>query len=145
MLLGELERAILVGDRSVRANVVRMGSTVAYETETGEQRVVTVVFPSHADASQGRISVLTPVGTALLGVSAGQSIVWSGPDGRSHRLTAMTVEQMPLSIPMVPIPPQLSNRRPPQPEATHEHDPQWISDAGRHAANTERAKLFARK
>jgi regulator of nucleoside diphosphate kinase len=46
------------------------------------RRLVTIVYPGDADESAGRISVLSPLGTALLGLSVGQAIDWDLPDGR---------------------------------------------------------------
>lgn len=92
-LLSELERAIVVADGSMRSDVVRMGSTVAYETDAGDAREITLVFPGDADISQGNVSVLTPIGTALLALSMGQSIAWAGHDARTHRLTVVRVKE----------------------------------------------------
>ncbi|MCC0056757.1 MAG: nucleoside diphosphate kinase regulator [Rhodobiaceae bacterium] len=86
-LIGELERARIKADGRLDPHVVRMGSTVEYTTESGETRRVTLVFPADADISQGRISILTPVGVALLGLSPGQSIDWATLDGARRRLT----------------------------------------------------------
>lgn len=91
-LLAELDRARLVDERNLRDDVVRMGSTLRYSTDAGDERSVTLVFPGEADIEQGRVSVLTPIGTALIGLSAGQSIDWTARDGRSHRLTVEQVE-----------------------------------------------------
>lgn len=90
-LLLELERARVVADVSVPGNVVRMGSTVEYETDTGDARRVTLVFPRDADISEGKISILTPIGTALLGLAAGQTMNWAARDGRQHKLTVLAV------------------------------------------------------
>jgi len=90
-LLYELERASVVADDVLPADVVRMGSRVRYRTNGGAEREVTVVFPKDADIAEGRISVLTPVGTALLGLRPGQSISWLTRDGRTQMLTVMTV------------------------------------------------------
>ncbi|MCA1439940.1 nucleoside diphosphate kinase regulator [Ensifer sp. IC4062] len=90
-LLLELERARVVSDSSVPGDVVRMGSTVEYETDTGDRRTVTLVFPIDADISEGKISILTPIGTALVGVSVGRSIMWTARDGRLHRLSVISV------------------------------------------------------
>ena len=68
-----------------------MGSHVRYATETGEVREVTLVYPGEADISAGRISVLTPIGAALIGLSSGQSIDWRARDGRVHRLVVQSV------------------------------------------------------
>jgi regulator of nucleoside diphosphate kinase len=52
---------------------------------------VTLVYPAEADIAEGRISVLTPVGTALIGLRAGQSITWRTRDGRKQVLTVLRV------------------------------------------------------
>ena len=90
-LLSEIERATIVEPDAVPPDVVRMGSVVEYRTDQGDKRV-TVVFPAEADIAAGKISILTPIGTALIGLSKGQSISWTARDGRSHRLTILAVE-----------------------------------------------------
>lgn len=90
-LTAELDRARIVPDNRLRDNVVRMGSRLRYSTEGGDGRDVTLVFPGEADIAEGRISILTPIGTALIGLSEGQSIEWVARDGRSHRLTVESV------------------------------------------------------
>jgi regulator of nucleoside diphosphate kinase len=86
-LLAELDRARVVEDRRIAADVVRMGSTLRFTTDCGEDRTVTLVFPGEADIAMGKVSVLTPIGAALIGLSASQSIDWTSRDGRVHRLT----------------------------------------------------------
>ena len=77
----ELERAIVVSSAALPPDVVTMNSRVVYTDETADvQRVVKIAYPCDADASEGRISVLSPIGTALLGLSVGQSIEWEFPD-----------------------------------------------------------------
>jgi regulator of nucleoside diphosphate kinase len=90
-LLGELERAKVVKAGIMADDVVRMGSIVAYAADGGQQREVTLVFPAEADISEGRISILTPIGTALLGLSPGQSMEWTARDGHRHSLTVHVV------------------------------------------------------
>jgi regulator of nucleoside diphosphate kinase len=91
-LLAEMERARVVAPEAVPADVVRMGSPVSYKAEDGETRRVTLVFPVDADISEGKVSIFTPIGVALIGLSAGQSIAWTGRDGKPHRLTVISVE-----------------------------------------------------
>lgn len=91
-LLSELDRARIIEDSRIAANVVRMGSTLRFTSDLGEDRRVTLVFPGEADIAEGKISVLTPIGVALIGLSEGQSIDWTARDGRVHRLTVETVE-----------------------------------------------------
>lgn len=86
-LQNELDRAIVVSSEAVPADVVTMNSHVRYVDETtGERHSVSVVYPADADAARNRISVLAPVGAALLGLSVGQTIEWRFPDGGWRRL-----------------------------------------------------------
>lgn len=91
-LLVELDRAKVVKDGGLPGNIVRMGSSVKYRSDDGQERHVSLVYPGEADISLGKISILTPIGTALIGLSAGQSIDWIARDERSHHLTVITVE-----------------------------------------------------
>ncbi|CAH1662852.1 nucleoside diphosphate kinase regulator [Chelatococcus asaccharovorans] len=92
-LLAEMDRASVVAEKSVPRNAVRMGSTVEYQTADGEKRRVTLVYPGDANIADGKISIMTPIGTALIGLSPGQSINWIARDGRQHELTVVAVEQ----------------------------------------------------
>ncbi|MBP0438020.1 nucleoside diphosphate kinase regulator [Tianweitania sediminis] len=98
-LISELERGRVVDDRRVAADVVRMGSTLCYTSDLGEDRTVTLVFPGEADIAEGKVSILTPIGTALIGLSAGHSIAWTARDGRTHRLTFRSVDNPETSVP----------------------------------------------
>lgn len=91
-LEAELDRAKIIPDRRVPANVIRIGATAEWRTETGEERRATLVLPAEADISSGKVSVLTPVGIALIGLSPGQSMQWTARDGRLHTLTVLAVE-----------------------------------------------------
>lgn len=90
-LLAELDRARVVDDGQIAANVVRMGSALRFTSDLGEDRQVTLVFPGEADIAKGKISVMTPIGAALIGLAAGQSIDWTARDGHVHRLTVESV------------------------------------------------------
>jgi regulator of nucleoside diphosphate kinase len=92
-LLNEMERAKIVTDGSVPADVVRMGSTVTFRSDDGRERSETLVYPVDEDSSQHKISVMTPVGAALIGLAVGQSISWTARDGRKHELTVVKVKQ----------------------------------------------------
>ena len=95
-LAPELDRADIVPFRAVPPDVVTMNSCVAFEDETtGEFRIVTIVYPDEADASEGKISVMDPVGSALLGLSVGQSIEWCFPDGRPRTLRVVELLYQP--------------------------------------------------
>jgi regulator of nucleoside diphosphate kinase len=91
-LLSEMERATVVAAHSVPPGVVQMGSTIEFDTDDGKRRSVTLVFPAEADISEGKISVLTPVGAALIGLSEGQSIMWMTRDGRERELIVLSVK-----------------------------------------------------
>jgi regulator of nucleoside diphosphate kinase len=91
-LLGGLARARLAEDDVLPADSVQMGSTLTYEAD-GKRRRVTLVYPREADIAAGRISILTPIGTALIGLAEGQSIDWTARDGSVHRLTVVEVER----------------------------------------------------
>ena len=92
-LLMEMERARVVPDAKLKPDVVRMSSRVQYRTDRDDLVDVTLVFPAHADISQGKVSVLTPIGAALVGLRTGQSITWHSRDGRKHVLTVLEVFQ----------------------------------------------------
>ncbi|MGJ4854357.1 nucleoside diphosphate kinase regulator [Labrys sp. KB_33_2] len=91
-LLGELDRAEIVPAVQVGECVVQIGSVVTFETEGGALREVKLVYPGEADIAEGKVSILTPIGTALLGLSPGQSITWKARDGREHELRVTTVK-----------------------------------------------------
>jgi regulator of nucleoside diphosphate kinase len=86
-LLQELDRA----ETRTEERAVKMGSTVEFETDTGLRHRIQLVFPAEADISAGRVSVLTPIGTALLGLSAGQRMRFTDREGRQRQLTIITV------------------------------------------------------
>ena len=89
-LLSEMDRAVITAAASMPANVVRMGSTVTIRGDGGER--ITLVYPGDADISENRISVLTPMGTALIGATAGQTVCWSSRGGRELSATIEVVD-----------------------------------------------------
>ncbi|MGH7485745.1 MAG: nucleoside diphosphate kinase regulator [bacterium] len=91
-LLAEMERAQIQAAQAMPATVVTMGSVVVFRSDDGRTRRVSLVFPGQADIAQGKISILTPIGTALIGLSVGQSITWGTRDGRRRELTVLSVE-----------------------------------------------------
>lgn len=97
-LAAELERAIVVPSDQVPEDVVTMNSRVVFVDETtGKQRYVKIVDPLAADLAQLEISVLAPVGGALLGLSVGASIDWTFPDGKTRRLRVKDLVYQPES------------------------------------------------
>lgn len=93
-LTEELSRAFIVPDDDCSSNVIRMGSTITYrEDATGRTRTVTLVYPREANIDRHQISVLTPIGAALIGLSPAQTIEWPSPSGGMETLTVLNVEQ----------------------------------------------------
>jgi regulator of nucleoside diphosphate kinase len=91
-LLNEVERARVVPAAKLAPSVVKMGSTVTYRPDNGAERTVQLVLPADADIAQSKISVLTPIGTALIGLAVDQSITWEARGGQKHVLTVVSVE-----------------------------------------------------
>jgi regulator of nucleoside diphosphate kinase len=88
----ELDRATVCGAAENCAPGVRMGSFVEFrDDDSGRVRTVQLVFPADADVEADRISILTPVGAALIGLSEGQSIEWRTRAGEWKTLTVLKV------------------------------------------------------
>jgi regulator of nucleoside diphosphate kinase len=91
-LTDELTRAFVVPDGSCAANVVQIGSCVTYrEDSTARVRRVVLTYPHDANIDQNRISILTPIGAALIGMSIAQTIEWPTPHGAVASLTVLDV------------------------------------------------------
>ncbi len=89
----ELDRADVVPDSYMPGDAVRLHSRVTYrDLVTGHQRTVTVAYPREEDIDQGRISVLTPIGAALLGLRPGQRIAWRSWAETDRALEVLAVE-----------------------------------------------------
>jgi regulator of nucleoside diphosphate kinase len=92
----EIERAEIVAPEAVPSTLVTMNSVVRFvDAESGKESEVKLVFPGHADVESNRISVLAPVGSALLGLSVGDSIEWPLPNGRKRRLRVVAITYQP--------------------------------------------------
>jgi len=96
-LLGEeMARARAVLADEIPEDIVTMNSQVRYvDTTSGESRTVTVVYPEEADPRAGRVSVLAPIGCALLGLRVGQIIEWALPDGEVRSFLVEEVSYQP--------------------------------------------------
>ena len=95
-LAAELARAEVVEPGKVPPNVVTMNSTVRFAMDTPPQEFqLTLVYPRDADNSAGKISVLAPVGSALLGLSVGDEIEWPRPDGGAAKVRIVEVVYQP--------------------------------------------------
>ena len=96
LLIEETVRARVVESEMLPDDVVRMRSYVRYRDErSGEIREVQLVYPDQADIGQGRISILTPIGAALIGLAEGAAIDWPTRSGAQRRLTVLRVGRTP--------------------------------------------------
>ena len=92
----ELSRAQIIAAENAPPTLVTMNSRVVFENvHTGRRREVTLVYPKDVDAARGRISVFSPVGSALLGLSVGQEIPWDLPNGTTARFRISEVVYQP--------------------------------------------------
>ncbi len=94
-LRGELDRAEVVEPQDVPPDVVTMNSKVRFVLESGEEFCLTLVYPQDIDGSTERISILAPVGSALLGLSAGAQIEWPRPGGGVMKVRLVEVVYQP--------------------------------------------------
>ncbi|WP_201861397.1 nucleoside diphosphate kinase regulator [Microvirga soli] len=93
-LADELDRAHVLAAGRHPGDTVCMGCEVDFRDDmTGRVQTVILVYPQEADISKGRISVLTPIGTALIGLPVGKSIDWTTRTGESKRLTVLQVRE----------------------------------------------------
>jgi regulator of nucleoside diphosphate kinase len=91
-LLRELARANVVPDHAVPSTIVAMDSRVRFQDDaSGRVTVARLVYPHEVSLDEPCVSVLTPVGAALLGLSEGDSIAYETPDGRLKTLTLLEV------------------------------------------------------
>lgn len=82
-LLNELERAEVIEDEDSMEDVIMMNSTVIVkDLDSGNDLVYTIVYPEQANSSENKISILAPIGTALLGYKVGDTIEWEVPAGK---------------------------------------------------------------
>lgn len=78
----ELEWAQIVAPREIPGDVVTMNSQARVkDLDSNQEMVFTLVFPAEADYERGKLSVLAPIGTALLGYRAGETVEWEVPGG----------------------------------------------------------------
>ena len=90
----ELGRAKIVRNTELPVDVVAMDSRVTFiDLDTAEESTVTLVYPANANIEQMRISILSPVGTALIGLRVGGKIDWPLPNGKIRHLQVVAVTQ----------------------------------------------------
>ncbi len=95
-LVRELMRAHIVDEKDVPNDIVTMRSRVAFRVGDSDlDQVATLAYPGDRDYYDDALSVLTPVGAALIGVSEGQSIAYPAPDGRLASLRVVKIMSQP--------------------------------------------------
>jgi regulator of nucleoside diphosphate kinase len=93
-LAEEIGRADVLANARHLQHVVCMNSEVEFRDDTtGKVQKVTLVYPHEADISKRQVSVLTPVGTALIGLREGHSMIWEAPSGETRQLTVIAVRE----------------------------------------------------
>lgn len=89
----ELSRADIVQDKDTPTDVVAMGSQVTFvDLDSNEEKTISLVYPNEADVTQMKISILSPVGSALIGLRIGGNIDWPVPQGKVRRLKVIAVQ-----------------------------------------------------
>jgi len=84
-LAEELERAEVINNENLPGDVITMNSTVRIQDlKTGDELVYTIVYPENANIEEKRISILAPIGTALIGYRVGDTIEWEVPAGKRY-------------------------------------------------------------
>lgn len=92
LLLAELERAELHKTETLPPNTVVMNAHIDFIDEaSGTRRTVQLVYPQDADIAAGRVSILTPIGAGLIGMTAGASIFWPDRNGQGRTLRIVGV------------------------------------------------------
>jgi regulator of nucleoside diphosphate kinase len=92
LLYDELDAAIVVEDDLLPDDVVRMNTKITFvDLDTGVESTIELVYPHEVQGDAGRVSILAPVGAALLGLRVGEAIEWPLPNGRRRRMEVKSV------------------------------------------------------
>ena len=93
-LRAELDRANILDTDGMPADVIMMNSRARFREETsGREYELTLAWPHEANAADGKVSIFSPAGSALLGLSVGQRIDWQTPEGHAIQLRVLAVNQ----------------------------------------------------
>ena len=96
ILFEKLDAAEVVPASSIAADLVTMNSSVVYDDAAeGAMATLTLVYPGEADIGMGRVSVLSPLGLALIGTRPGQTVVFETPDGNLRRVRVISLVYQP--------------------------------------------------
>lgn len=99
LLEEELGRASVVAEEELPKDVVSMNSKVCFQDlETGKQTIITLVYPHEANIEENKISILAPVGSALIGLRVGQTIQWPIPNGKEKTFKVVSVLSQQVSV-----------------------------------------------
>lgn len=94
LLQTELDRATVVPDDKLPEGVVSMNSTVTFlDLSTNKTNKVTLVYPHEANIAENKISILAPIGAALIGLRVGQTMKWPLPGGKEKELKVVEVNR----------------------------------------------------
>lgn len=91
-LVGELESALIYDEANMPKDVIRFNATITITSKKGWQRKFKLVMPYDSDVRKDKVSILTPMGAAVMGYAEGDSLVWEFPAGE-QQLTIEKVEQ----------------------------------------------------
>jgi len=91
-LVGELESAQVCDDADMPKDVIRFNTTLTIGSENGWRKTFKLVMPKESDVKTDKISILTPMGAAVMGYAEGDSITWEFPAGE-QKLTIEKVVQ----------------------------------------------------
>lgn len=90
----ELSRAEIATQEDTLKDAVTMGSTVTFiDLDSSEENTISLVYPHEANVDEMKISILSPVGSALIGMRIGGNIDWPIPQGKVRRLKVIAVQQ----------------------------------------------------
>nr|WP_294846953.1 nucleoside diphosphate kinase regulator [uncultured Sphingomonas sp.] len=93
-ILDEIDRAKIYAAAKLPKDVVSIGSEVTFaDDSSGSTRTVRLVMPGEADIGAGQVSIMTPVGAGLIGMSIGREIEWPRAEGKVHALKILDVKQ----------------------------------------------------
>lgn len=96
LLEEELGRASIVSAHELPSDVVSMNSTLSFlDLDSGKESVMTLVYPNEANIEENKISILAPIGSALIGLRVGQIINWPVPSGKEKRIKVLSVLSQP--------------------------------------------------